>query len=108
MKQRDATAVAALRSALGAIDNAEAVAPAPLADTTDGPIAGASTGLGSAEAARRDLSEDEAVAVVQAEIADRLDASTLYQQAGKHDQAREVAAEAAVLVRVLDDAATRG
>ena len=52
MKAREPDAVSALRTAIAAIDNAEAVpAPDERAATTSGHIAGARAGLGAAEAA---------------------------------------------------------
>jgi uncharacterized protein len=76
MKARDRRAVTVLRSALAAIDNAEAV------DTAKGPpgeghpagegeIAGAAIGVGAAEAARRTLTPAETEAIVRAEVDER-------------------------------------
>lgn len=57
LKSRDSEALAALRTAIAAIDNAEAV---PVSDgkppTASTHIAGAQDGLGSTEAVRRQLS----------------------------------------------------
>jgi uncharacterized protein YqeY len=103
MKDRDSLAVGALRSVLGAIDNAEAVAHEPQSMSTDGPIAGARPGLGAGEAARLDLSETDVAAVVHAEIADRLDAAALYERAGATDRAGHLRAEAGVLSALLGD-----
>src|SRR5215207_9918974 len=77
-KDRDATRVAALRSALSAIDNAGAV-PTPTSGTatpvdtnldapSSGTIAGGVVGLGAAEVARRELSEEQIRELIQAEI----------------------------------------
>jgi hypothetical protein len=64
-------AIAALRTTLGAIDNAEAVdvpeRPLPMGE----PIAGAVVGHGAGEAPRRELSEGQIRALVQGEVADR-------------------------------------
>ncbi len=62
MRRRDRTAVAAYRTALGALDNAGA---RPAVDA--GPLP--TVGLGATEAPRRSLTEDEMVAVVRAEAA---------------------------------------
>jgi hypothetical protein len=59
MKARDTVAVKALRSALSAIDNAEAADPADADDVQLGVIAGGVAGLGAGEVARRQLSADE-------------------------------------------------
>jgi hypothetical protein len=70
MKAREPDAVAALRTAIAAIDNAEAV-PAPEARqaATSSHIAGARAGLGAAEAARRNLSDSEQRAILRDQIA---------------------------------------
>ena len=62
----------ALRSALGAIDNA-AAAPAVDVGTSsnEGPIAGATAGVGATELARRELVADDVAAIVRAQIDER-------------------------------------
>jgi hypothetical protein len=100
LKARDRVAVAALRSALAAIDNAQAVA-APPAPRTGGVVAGAVSGLGAGEAPRRELSEGEIVAIVRAEVADRLAAAVDYERAGQDDAAVRLRAEADVLAALL-------
>jgi uncharacterized protein YqeY len=101
MKARDTTAVTALRTAIAAIDNAESV------DTTltptSGPIAGAVTGLGAGEAARRQLSEDEMVALIQAEVGAREAAAADCDQAGQAEHGAQLRAEAAVLTGLLTE-----
>lgn len=98
MKERDAVAVGALRTALAAVDNAEAVAPpggpAPL---IDGVIAGAATGVGATEAVRRELTEDEVAAIVRAEIDARRSAAADYEAAGHPARAARLSAEADTL-----------
>jgi uncharacterized protein YqeY len=96
LKARDAAAVAALRSTLGALDNAEAVA-APAAPTTGGVIAGARVGIGAGEADRRTLSEEEVAAIVGTEVAERVEAADDYRRAGHPDRAARLTAEADVL-----------
>jgi uncharacterized protein YqeY len=96
LKARDQVAVAALRSALAAIDNAQAV-EAPPAPRLGGVVAGAVPGLGAGEAPRRELSEDDIVAIVRAEVADRLAAAADYERAGRVDAAVRLRAEADVL-----------
>jgi uncharacterized protein len=97
MKARDRDAVAALRSALAAIENAEAVAPPPPARLQEGVIAGATAGLGSGEAGRVDLSEDEVAAIVRAEVDERRAAAGDYALAGQSERAARPTAEADVL-----------
>jgi uncharacterized protein YqeY len=97
LRARDMTAVAALRSALGAIGNAEAV-PVPAGSSAAGPhVAGSAAGLGAAEAERRWLSPAQVAAIVQAEIDERLAAAAQYERAGREDRAARLTAEAQAL-----------
>lgn len=102
MKARDRAAVAAVRSALAAIDNAQAVEPSP-PTRTDGVIAGAVTGLGAGDAPRRELSEGDIAALVRAEVTDRRVAAAEYERAGQVDAAARLIAEADVLTAHLAD-----
>lgn len=103
MKARDEVAVTALRGALGAIDNAEAVATSPAASpSTGGAIAGAALGLGVEEATRRALSEEDVVRIVRVEVADRLEAAGEYDRVDRAEQALRLRQEAAVLEVLLD------
>lgn len=103
LKARDLTAAAALRSALGAIGNAEATTPAPSAPVGSGPaassphVAGAVAGLGAAEAGRRELSPEQLAGIVGAEIGERLAAAADYDRAGRPDRAARLRHEAQVL-----------
>jgi uncharacterized protein YqeY len=99
MKARDRAAVAALRSALAAIDNAEAVAPEPEPEPVgdDSPIAKARVGLGAGEAARHELTDDDVAAIVRAEVAERLTSADEYDDHGRDERADRLRAEAAVL-----------
>lgn len=63
MRERDAVATAALRSALGALGNATAVPAAAPASTGDEHFAGSAVGVGAAEAPRRTLTPAEEAAV---------------------------------------------
>jgi uncharacterized protein YqeY len=98
MKDRDTAAVQALRAALGAIDNAEAV-PAQKADhgPTDSPIAGARHGLGAGEVPRQELTEDEVRTIVQVEIGDLRSNADEYEQLGQNEQAAGLRSQADVL-----------
>ena len=116
LKSRDMVAVSALRSALGAIDNASAVpavpapaparaparAPAPAASASGPHIAGAIAGVGTAETERRHLSDDEVRAIVRAEVAERQAAARDYERAGHADRAGRLRREADVLASALD------
>jgi uncharacterized protein len=102
MRARDAVAASALRSALGAIGNAEAVpAPQAPASRAGSPhIAGAAAGLGAGEAERRGLSEAEARAILRAEIEERLAAAADYERAGRGDRAARLRLEAQALIPI--------
>jgi uncharacterized protein len=104
MKGRDSLAIAALRTTLGAIDNAEAVdipeRPIPMG----GPIAGAVVGHGAGEAPRREISDRQIRALVEGEVADRESAAGDYEGLGRHGEATRLRAESAVLIALLRNA----
>jgi hypothetical protein len=91
--------VAALRTTLAALDNAEAV---EVEEQEFGSLAieAAPVGVGAREVARRELSEDEVARVVRAEITDRIDAAEVYEKAGRHERARRLREEAEALASV--------
>lgn len=144
LKARDRLAVAALRSTLAAIDNAEAVdattatataapplgsapesatrpaaadpsprpAPAPAAppqevaaDSGDrgAGFAGSVVGLGAAEVERRRLTNGQMEEIVRAEVDDRRAAARAYEDAGQHEHAAQLRAEAELLSCYLTD-----
>ena len=102
MKSKDRDATAALRSAIAAIDNAEAVPvdPSKVA-TTNEHVAGASVGLGSADVERRQLTADQIRALLEAEVNERAVAADQYAQLGRDDHAASLRREADVLRRYL-------
>lgn len=104
MKRRDTVAVAALRSALAEIANAEAVDPTtrPLPVTSSEHVAGAADGLGAAEVERRALGEAEMVAIVAADAAERERAAEHYDRAGRQADAERLRAGARVLWTVIE------
>lgn len=110
LKQRDTAAISALRSALAAIGNAEAL-PAPASHGGGGGqyVAGSIAGLGATEATRRVLTPAEIAAIVTTEIAERRAAAASYEHAGHADRSdrlhREADALAAVVSRDPDGAA---
>lgn len=67
LRRRDRPAASTLRSVLATIANAEAVPVADDPAPTEGPVAGAVSGLGAAEAPRRELSETDVRALVARE-----------------------------------------
>jgi uncharacterized protein YqeY len=101
IKARDRPAVTALRTALAALDNATAVSVRAPAAPTDGPIAGAVAGLGTTEAARRELTDADVAAVIETQIAAREEAAVTYEQAGRPEPAADLRAEVAVLRGVM-------
>lgn len=103
IKARDATPVAALRSALAAIANAEAldvVADVPSV-SANADVAGSPVGLGAGEVERRVVADAEAVAIVRREISERLTAAREYEGLGQQPRADQLRAEAEVLRRYL-------
>jgi len=110
MKERDTVASSALRSALSAIANAEAVSlpaassgpPARSAAQSSPHFAGAVAGLGAAEVSRREVTEDEAAAIAATEAADRRAAARDYQAAGHADHADRLRREAQAIEAALD------
>ena len=99
IKARDRVAVTALRTALAAIDNAEAVDADP-----GGPraassqhVAGASAGVGSSDVPRRVLSQAEVGAIVRTQADERWQAAADYEKLGRTDAADVLRREADVL-----------
>ena len=107
---RDLVAVSALRTALSAIGNAEAVPPGPAAAAaaTSPHFAGATAGLGAGDAPRRELSATDLVRIVRAEITERQDAAREYERSGRPDRSERLAREAGVLLAVLAEADPAG
>jgi uncharacterized protein YqeY len=110
MRARDGAAVAALRSAIAAVDNAGAVtAQAPPTGAPSAPsatcadVAGALAGLGAGEVPRRELTEPEVADLIRAEVTDRLAAAGDYQRSGRAERADRLRREAAALTAVLDE-----
>jgi uncharacterized protein YqeY len=102
LKARDAGAVSALRSAMSAIGNAEAVAPAARpAGTGSAHFAGTVAGLGAGEAQRRLLTEADADAIVRQEAAEREAAAGEYERSGRAAEAARLREGARALMAVL-------
>lgn len=102
MKAREPDAVAALRSAIAAIDNAEAV---PAADkdpvTTSGHIAGAKAGLGAAEAARLSLTAAQQQDILRDQISSYTFEADRYDTLGQRAAADRLRNQARVLTAYL-------
>ena len=98
MKAREAEAVSALRTAIAAIDNAEAVPSQDASQpTTIGHFAGAQAGVGATEAARRKLSGDEVRAILADQIAGYQREADGYDALGQADAARRLRNQAHLL-----------
>lgn len=102
IKERDKLAVAALRSALAAIDNAEAVQRPESADRQLA-VEQLRIGVGSAEMPRRELTEQQITAIVRGELAEREAAAREYQRAGRLEHAERLRGEIRALTRHLGD-----
>lgn len=102
LKARDRAAMEAIRSMLGVIDNAQAV-PIPqwAPTTTDGRIAGALAGVGSADVPRRALSEDEIRELVVNEIDERRRLADEHDRISRPDDAQKLRAQASLLEAFL-------
>lgn len=103
LKARDRATVAALRSALAAIDNAEAV-PVDQGKTrvAEGEhIAGAAIGAGSADVDRHQLTDSDVRAIVEKEASERSVAAHEHEQLGRHDIAAHLRTEVDILSRYL-------
>lgn len=96
MRAKNAEAVSVLRETLAAIDHAEAV-PAPAAPVSDGPIAGATMGLGSTEVPRRALSLEEVEAVIAREQEERRTAIATWHATNRPDEAARLERQLALI-----------
>ena len=93
--------VAALRSALTALDNAGAVeVPASRVEGAEH-IAGATTGVGSADIARRVLTENDVRAILRSRIEEHSRAANEYTRIGRDDIAERLQSEAEALAAYL-------
>jgi uncharacterized protein len=103
VREHDRIAVGALRDAIAALDNAEAVesdqdAVIPSSEY----VAGGVVGVGAAEAQRRVLDSESQRAIVRADVEARLAAAATYEQHGQSTRASELRSGAEVLHAVLD------
>lgn len=109
IRERDAVAVSALRTALAAIENAEAVSPAASEAEAEAkgpspgpsPVAGSVLGLGAGEVPRRDLTDADVERILRTEVAERLSAAGDYERHGQAARADRLRAEATILSRYL-------
>ncbi len=108
MRAKDEAAVSALRSALSAVANGEAVdvrdvdlRGVDVRGSDSEHVAGALVGVGAAEVERRTLSEGDARSIVEAERWSREADATTYEQHDQPERAARLRAEADVLASVL-------
>ena len=103
MKARDRVTVGVLRSALAAIDNAEAVAVAPV--VTQGlAIERSPIGVGATEVDRRQLTPAAIARIVRDEADSRTAAADDYERVGRADRAAQLRDEARILSGYLNPA----
>jgi uncharacterized protein len=98
MRARDTDAVAALRTAVAALDNAQAV-PVTEPDPARGGahVAAARTGLGAAEVPRRSLGPAAADAVLRALVGEQADAAAALEALGRAEAAGRLRGQASLL-----------
>jgi len=98
LKARDAEALAALRTAIAAIDNAEAIATTDAQrPVTSADIVGASNGVGSTEAVRQSLSVGQLRDIVSEQIAECAREADRYDLLGQPDAAQRLRHRARIL-----------
>jgi uncharacterized protein YqeY len=95
---RDRAGASALRSAISALENAEAVEPGADLAVASEHVAGAAAGIGAAEAERRKLDDAEERAILARERTELLDAATAYDDAGRPDDAADLRRAADLLL----------
>jgi len=107
LKARDAGTVSALRSAMSAIANAEAIEPGPDRPAGTGSVhfAGSVAGVGAAEAKRRRLTEADVAAIVREEAAEREAAADQYERAGHAAEAAGLRHGTRALMAALEQGA---
>jgi uncharacterized protein YqeY/catechol 2,3-dioxygenase-like lactoylglutathione lyase family enzyme len=105
LKDRDRVASSTIRSLLGSIANAEAVA-APEEDRSAAPLG--VVGVGAAEADRRELSEAEILDIIRADAAERAEALEHAEQHAPPETVERLRAESGVLARYLSAGDTSG
>ena len=101
LKSRQSDAVSAFRTAIAAIDNAEAVQPGE--PTTQPPnLSPLGSAFGSTELLRRTLSQDEVSTILQGEMDQRTEQAFNYEALGRPEDAERLRREAAILEPFLN------
>jgi uncharacterized protein len=102
VRDRDRVAVAALREAIAALDNAEAVPIDTDPNAQVGQyVAGGVVGLGAGEAERRTLDVAAQQAIVATIIDARLAAASTYEEHGQTARAADLRSGAEILIAIL-------
>jgi hypothetical protein len=103
MKEHDRSTATALRTALAALDNAEAVTVPANGKVVAAAahVAGAGSGVGSTEAGRRSVTGDEAREVLRGLIAEQSGEADRYDTLGQAAAAQRLRAQAGVLRKYL-------
>lgn len=102
MKERDRDTASALRTALAALDNAEAVMVLANGQVAAGAhVAGARSGVGSTEAGRRAVTGDQAREILSGLIAEQSGEAGRYDTLGQASAAQRLRAQADVLRKYL-------
>jgi hypothetical protein len=100
MKAQRPDEMAALRTLIAAIDNAESVEDAALPPPSSGEhVAAAVPGLGAGDAARRSLSERDLQRIIETELWERDAQAQRLTLLGRADDATRLHREAAVIAR---------
>ena len=102
LRERDKPTAAAIRSAIAALENAEAVPmPHGAVTATSTHVAGAAIGVGAAEAERLALDEETEAAILRAEVDSLLEAAGEYDSLGRGERAVEARTAANELTGVV-------
>jgi uncharacterized protein YqeY len=107
MKARDPIGIAAFRTVLAALDNAEAADLSDAPTVQHGRIAGGVAGLGTGDVPRSELTEARATEIARAHVIEWRTAAGVYERSENHDRVTRLRAEADALAAVLADETTR-
>jgi uncharacterized protein len=103
LKARDSDALAALRTAIAAIDNAQAVpAPGTNPPTSSARIADARSGAGSTEAPRLQLTGSQLRDILRGQITERAAEADRYDALGQAAAAQRLRRQAGTLATYLE------
>jgi uncharacterized protein YqeY len=108
MKSRDAVATSAIRSALGAVDNAKSVGVTDR-DVPVGAdyIAGSVEGLGAGDVPQREMDDEQIIEIVLVGMRDREGVAGEYSSLGRTEYAARLRSEAEVLLGLLPGESSR-